>query len=64
MEFSTKDGVTVAVSWPGANRDESAQTLPLWTGSNEAYLVKVEKIREIEEKIQDVLKRASEKASS
>lgn len=64
MEFSTKDGVTLAVSWPGANRDESAQTLPLWTGSNEAYLVKVEKIREIEEKIQDVLKRASEKASS
>jgi len=64
LEFSTKDGATLAVSWPGTNRDESAQTLPLWTGSGEAYLVKSEKIKEIEEKILDVLKRASDKPSS
>ncbi|WP_448382414.1 DUF4340 domain-containing protein [Desulfosoma sp.] len=64
LEFSTKDGATLTVSWPGANRDESAPTFPLWTGSGEAYLVKGEKIRAIEEKILDVLKRASDKASS
>lgn len=64
VEFSTKDGTTLTLSWPGANRDDSAPTLPLWTGSGEAYVVKVEKIKEIEEKFRDVLKRAADKASS
>lgn len=64
MEFSTKDGGTVFVSWPASDRDDSAENLPLWTGSGETYLVKREKIKEIERKIQDVLKSALDKASS
>ncbi len=64
LEFSGKDGMMLTVSWPGPNRDDTAETIPLWTNPGEAYLVKAEKIKKIERKIQDVLKSPSDKASS
>lgn len=64
MVFYAKDGNAAVLSWPGLDRDDDAQLLPLCTGSGDTFLVRSEKIREIEKKFQEVLNSPSEKASS
>lgn len=55
MSLYPKEGDALVFSWSGALEGEKAETLPLCTGSGRAYLVKAEKLQEIEKKLKEVL---------
>lgn len=56
MSLHPKDGDALVFSWPGTMEGKTADNLPLCTGSGQAYLVKAEKLQEIENKFKEVLK--------
>ncbi|MGQ9670848.1 MAG: DUF4340 domain-containing protein [Desulfosoma sp.] len=56
MSLHPKDGDALVFSWPSTMEGKTADNFPLCTGSGQAYLVKAEKLQEIENKFKEVLK--------
>lgn len=64
MSLYPKEGDPLVFSWPGASEGQKSDTVRLCTTSGKAYLVKTEKLKEIENKLQEVLKSPSEEKTS